>query len=55
MLRVKKRSRGLVYFFIGTNTKEKMIVSRISKVVVWQLICDNFGDLEMMSEQYVPS
>jgi len=30
-------------------------VSRVSRVVVWQLMCDNFGDLEMMSVQFVPS
>jgi hypothetical protein len=32
-----------------------MIVSRISGMVVWQFMCDNFGDLEMMNVQYVPS
>jgi hypothetical protein len=30
-----------------------MIVSKISRVVVWQLMCDNFGDLEMMNAQFV--
>ncbi len=33
--KVRKRSRGLVCFFIGTNTKEMMIVSRVSRVVMW--------------------
>jgi len=55
MPRVKKRSRGLVCFSIGTNTRERMIVSRIFGVVVWQFMCVNFGDLEMMSVQFVPS
>jgi len=32
-----------------------MIVSRISGMVVWQVKCDNFGDLEMMNAQSVPS
>jgi hypothetical protein len=31
-----------------------MIVSRIFGVVVWQFMCDNFGDLEMMSEPFIP-
>jgi hypothetical protein len=30
-------------------------VSRIFGVVVWQFMCDDFGDLEMMSAQCVPS
>ncbi len=30
-------------------------MSRIFGVVVWQVMCDNFGDLEMMNEQFVPS
>jgi hypothetical protein len=38
-------------FSLGTNTKEMMRVSRISGVVVWQLMYDDFGDLEMMSVQ----
>jgi hypothetical protein len=42
-------------FSIGTNTREMMSVSRISGVVVWQLMCFDFGDLEMMSAQCVPS
>ncbi len=41
-------------FYVGTNTRERMIVSRINGVVVWQFMCENFGDLEMMSVQYVP-
>jgi hypothetical protein len=32
-----------------------MSVSRIFGVVVWQLMCDDFGDLEMMSAQSIPS
>jgi hypothetical protein len=36
-------------FFVGTNIREMMSVSRISGMVVWQLMCDDFGDLEMMS------
>jgi hypothetical protein len=32
-----------------------MIVSRISRVVVWQFMCDNFVGLKMMSEEFVPS
>jgi hypothetical protein len=32
-----------------------MSVSRISKVVMWQLMCHDFGDLEMMNVQCVPS
>ncbi len=55
MSRVRKRLRGLVCLSIGTNTKERMIVSRISGVVVWQLMCDNFGDFKMTSAQYVLS
>jgi hypothetical protein len=43
-----------MFFFIGTDIRERMIVSRISRVVVWQLMCDNFGDLEMMSGQSIP-
>jgi hypothetical protein len=42
-------------FSIGTNTREMMNVSRISRMVVWQFMCDDFGDLEMMSAQCVPS
>ncbi len=42
-------------FSVRTNKKEMMNVSRISRVVVWQLMCSNFGDLEMMSVQCVPS
>jgi hypothetical protein len=53
--RVTKRSSGLVCFFVGTNTRERMIVSRISRMVVWEFICDNLGDFQMMNEQYVPS
>jgi len=29
-------------------------MSRIFGVVVWQFMCDNFGDFEMMSAQFVP-
>ncbi len=28
-------------------------MSRISKVVVWQFMCDDFGDFEMMNAQCV--
>jgi len=42
-------------FSIRTNTREMMNVSRIFGVVVWQPMCDDFGDLEMMSAQCVPS
>jgi len=48
-------SKHLVCFSVRTNTRKTMIMSRIFKVVVWQLMCDNFGDLEMMSAQSVPS
>jgi hypothetical protein len=43
--RVRKRSRGLVCFSVGTNTREMMILSRIFGVVVWQLMCGNLGIL----------
>ncbi len=42
-------------FSVGTNTREMMNVLGISGVVVWQLMCDDFGDLEMMNAQCVPS
>jgi hypothetical protein len=42
-------------FSLGTNTGEMMSVSRIFGVVVWQLMFDDFGDLEMMSVQCVSS
>jgi len=42
-------------FSIGINTREMMNVSRISRMVVWQPMCDDFGDLHMMSAQCVPS
>jgi hypothetical protein len=42
-------------FFVGTNIREMMNVSRIYGVVVWHLMCDDFGDLEMMNVQCVPS
>ncbi len=35
---------------VGTNTKEKMNVSRISGVVVWQLMRDVLGDFELGME-----
>jgi hypothetical protein len=34
-------------FFLRTKTREMMSVSRISRVVVWQLMFDNLGDLEL--------
>jgi len=46
---VKKRSKGLACFFSRINTREMMSVSRIFGVVVWQLMFDDFGDLEMMN------
>jgi hypothetical protein len=30
-------------------------VSRVSGLVVWKFMCDNFGDLEMMNVQSIPS
>jgi hypothetical protein len=36
-------------FFVGTDTKEMMSALRIFGVVLWQLMCDDFGDFEMMS------
>jgi hypothetical protein len=44
---VKKRFRGLACFFLGTNTREMMSVSKIYGVVVWQLLFDDLGDLEL--------
>jgi hypothetical protein len=32
-----------------------MNLSRVSKMVVWQLMFDDFGDLEMMNVQCVSS
>jgi hypothetical protein len=32
---------------LETNTKERMSVSRIFGVVVWQLMFDVFGDFEL--------
>jgi len=49
VLKVRKGLKVLYVFFVGTNTREMMIESRIFGVAVWQLMCDNFGDLEMMS------
>jgi hypothetical protein len=34
-------------FFLGTNTRAMMSVSRISEVVVWQLMFDDIRDLEL--------
>jgi hypothetical protein len=53
MVFFKVKKSGI--FFIGTNTREKMIVSRIFRMVMWQLVCDNFGDLEMVSAQSISS
>jgi hypothetical protein len=49
--------RGLeaCMLFLGTNTREMMNVLRIFGMVVWQLMCDNFRDLEMMNAQCVSS
>jgi hypothetical protein len=38
---------------VWTNTRERMIMSKIYGVVVWQLMCANFGNLEIMSAQFV--
>jgi hypothetical protein len=35
---------------LGTNTRERMNVSMISGVVVWQLKFDVFGDFELNVE-----
>jgi hypothetical protein len=42
-------------FTVGTNIREMMSVSRIFGMLVWQFICNDFGDFEMMSAQCVPS
>jgi len=49
-MNVKKRSKVVVCVSIGTNTKERMNMSRISGVVVWQLMCDVSRDLELGME-----
>jgi hypothetical protein len=41
--------------FLGTNTREMMSESKISRMVVWWLMFDDFGDLEMMSVQCISS
>jgi len=46
----KKRFKGLACFSLGTNTREMMNVSRISRMVVWQLMFDVFGDFELNVE-----
>jgi hypothetical protein len=35
----------------GTNTRERMNVSKIFGVVVWQLMFDVFGDFELSVER----
>jgi hypothetical protein len=47
---VKKRSKVVACVSIGTNTKERMNLSRIFKMIVWQLMCDVFGDFELGME-----
>jgi hypothetical protein len=41
-----RKGLELLHVFL-TNAKEKMSVFRISGVVVWQLMCDVFGDFEL--------
>jgi len=41
---VRKRSRVVACVFVGTNARERMTVSRISGMVVRQVMCDVFGD-----------
>ncbi len=37
-------------FSVGTNTKERMNVSRIFEVFVWQFMHDVYGDFELGME-----
>jgi hypothetical protein len=49
-MNVRKMFKGLTCFSLGTNTKEMMNVSRISRMVVWQCMFDDFGDFELSVE-----
>jgi hypothetical protein len=45
--------KGLEVFecvLLGTNTRERMSVFRISRMVVWQLMFDVFGDFGLSVE-----
>jgi hypothetical protein len=41
---VRKRSRVVACVSVGTNARERMTMSRISGMVVRQVMCDVFGD-----------
>jgi len=49
--------KGLEVFasvYLRTNIKERMCVSRISRVVVWQLKFDVVGDSELSVQCVLP-
>jgi hypothetical protein len=51
MLRMSGKGPKLLHvFFVGTNIGEKMNVSKISRVVVWQFMHDVYGDFELSME-----
>ncbi len=52
---MSRKGLKVLHVSIGTNAREMMNVSRIFGMVVWQPMCDDFGDLEMMNAQCVPS
>jgi len=47
---VKKGSSVVACVFVGINTRERMSLSKISRVVVWQFMHGVYGDFELGME-----